>query len=381
MKYIKTYKMKLVARNRTQSIVALVVVLVVAGAGAYLLESSHALSPYVANRAESGTVTAMASVQTCAGSTDGTCVQFGSTINPAPTGPAAPPSGWHVDLADDFNAPLGTGPGEDNLWYPNESWESDPTVNSNNDQCLQTQVDNSSEVSVANGMLNLSAKYEDDVAPAISNTCSAQRNYVAGIVTSSGPAGNTTYKGFTWNPGDGESTWAFEIVSKWPSASPGMWPSFYSSSQSTWTNERDFYEGYDMNHPDLNIDSDWIYQTSSSPNGFAQDWYKNQTTFDPSAAFHRYTYVVYPDQSWSFYIDGVLQTWVGDNGVASSRTGDHLPMDLLINYALRTDTTTPWTDAGIRTYSIKSVAVYQDEANAGQSMTGGGIAPGTVVGN
>ena len=90
---------------------------------------------------------------------------------------------------------------------------------------------------------------------------------------------------------------------------------------------------------------------------------------------HRYTYVVYPNQSWSLYIDGVLQTWVGNNGVAPAHTSVNTPMDLILNYALANTTFT----IGSRNFVINSVAVYQDNAHAGQAMTGGGIAPGTTV--
>jgi hypothetical protein len=109
-------------------------------------------------------------------SSDGKSVYFGSTINPSPTGPSSPASGWHVDLADDFNAVIGTGANEDNLWYPSQSWNPNPATNANGDNEYETEVYNSSQVSVSNGDF-------------------VQRNYVSGIVTT--PTNQADYKGFT----------------------------------------------------------------------------------------------------------------------------------------------------------------------------------------
>jgi hypothetical protein len=305
----------------------------------------------------------------------------GGNINATPTGPATPSSGWHVDFADAFKAPFGTKKGDDNLWYPTQSWNSTPTNNVRGDNGNETEVYNSSQVSVSNGNLVLSAKYQNNVAPATGNGSgtdvnnSVQRNYVSGIVTS--PTNLSGYKGFTWTPGDG-STWAFEIVAQWPVSTGGLWNAFWTSSQSSWLNERDFFEGYSNNYPPGNIDTDWIYQTPYTPYGSGvklQNVYQSQLSFNPAAGMHRYTYLIYPDQSWSLYIDGALQTWVGNDGISPPQSGANVPMDLIINYALNATTFT----SGNHQFLIKSVAVYQDNSHAGQGITGGGIAPGTKV--
>jgi hypothetical protein len=386
---------------------ALIVVLGVVVLGIHYIISSFAASPYGSVNATSGALTSPASEQSCPSGSSGQCILFGNSVNATPTGPAAPLSGWHVDLADGFNRPIGPDIGptttNDNLWYPNVNWQPHPAENTDNLQCFQTQDYSSSQVSAGGGMLSLKAIYSPDAySPATPQTscgqcnvttytsCSPKRNYLSGEVTSSSPKSVPGYKGFTWTPGDGKSTWAFEIVCQWPANSSGLWNTFYTSSVGTWTNERDFFEGYQYNGSTNmpktanNIDSDFIYQTPKTAGNTTlkkhQDIYNYQTAFNPSSGFHRYTYVVYPNQSWSFYIDGVLQTWVGNNGIAPAETGDDNPMDILINYGLRDNTTTPWT-TGTQTMLVKSVAVYQDEANAGQGTTGGGIAPGTVVGN
>jgi hypothetical protein len=280
----------------------------------------------------------------------------GSMVNPAPTGPAVPAGGWVVDFADDFNAPLGTGAGQDNFWYPSQSWNAYPDTDAAGNNSYETEVYNASQVSVSGGLLLLTAVYQ--VTPG--------GDYVSGIVTS--PTGNAGYQGFTWTPGDG-STWAFEIVCQWPVNTGELFNAWWSSTESGWTDERDFFEGHTTQG---GIDTDWIYSTSP----VAQDYYETTLGFDPSAAMHRYTYVVYGDQTWSFFIDGALQTWVGSIGVSPVESSVDAPMELIVNYALSAVTFT----SGTRTFTIDSVAVYQDGAHAGQSTAGGGIAPGTVIG-
>ena len=239
----------------------------------------------------------------------------------------------------------------------------------NGNNATDTEVYNSDEVAVQKGNLVLSARYQHDVAPASGNATGVneanrvQRDFVAGIVSSS--TDEPGYKGFTWTPGDG-STWAFEIDCRFPPDTTGLFNSFWSSSLGTWSNERDFFEA----HSGQRIDSVWIYRTPNTSN-----FYSTTLRFDPSAAMHRYTYVVNPNQSWSLYIDGVLQTWVGVDGMAPPQTSSNTPMELIMNYALNGSGFTSGSDS----FLINSVAVYQDNAHAGRSVNGGGIAPGTVL--
>lgn len=342
--------------------------------GTYLIFSSHAAGPYASVEPESGTLSNGASSVSDSNASNGSYVQFGttSTINPTPTGPATPSGGWHVDLADDFNAQIGTGSGEDNIWYPSQSNNSTPTNTVSGDNPDETEGYNSSQVSVSNGNLVLTAKYQNDVLPASSDG-HVQRNYVSGIVSSTNGQTSAGYKGFDWTPDNG-STWAFEVDAQWPVDTGELWNAWWTSSDnaSGWINERDFFEG----HHSSGIDSDWIYQTGT-PYPFAQDYYNTTLSFNPATSMHRYTYVIYPNQSWSLYIDGALQTWVGNNGIAPVETGQNVPMMLILNYALDATTFT----SGTRSFLINSVAVYQDNDHAGLGTTGGGIAPGTVIGD
>jgi hypothetical protein len=395
-KAIKSFKLKDLTY---QHITAGIVIICVVAIGIHLIISSFAASPFSSIGASSGKLTSPATSQACTGSSNGNCVQFGcaqtSSINTAPCGPPVPVSGWHVDLADGFKAPLGpdtgTETGNDNLWYPSQSSNTDLNNDVNGDNPNETECYNANQVSVAGGDLVLTAKYQYDVAKAgvycggSGTTADVQRNYVSGIVTT--PTDQPGYKGFTWTPGNG-STLAFEIVSQWPLSTGNLWDAFWTSSPAGWTDERDFFEGYSSSNKCGNIDSDWIYQTPDTPLPGAptgtmkklQDFYCNSLGFDPSAQMHRYTYLIYPNQSWSLYIDGVLQTWVGTNGIAPVENNKvDAPMELLINYALNSNATT--FSSGTNQFLIKSVAVYQDTANAGQGITGGGIAPGTSVGS
>jgi hypothetical protein len=62
-----------------QRLLVVLVVLVVAGIGTYLLIGSHAASPYASITADSGTLASSAAKQACSGASDGNCVVFGST--------------------------------------------------------------------------------------------------------------------------------------------------------------------------------------------------------------------------------------------------------------------------------------------------------------
>ena len=298
-------KLKLYDMGPVSKALPMLAILSLAIIGVYYMNASHATSPFVSVGATSGIFSGEATTINDGTASGGSKVHFGATINPAPAGPASPTSGWHVDFADDFNAPLGTGPREDNLWYPNQLWSS-PTSNANGFNGSETEVYNSSQVTTNNGTLALTARYQNDVAPATGNGSGSsssnevQRNYVSGIVTT--PTTQSGYKGFSITLGD-SSTWAFEIECQWPVNTGELWDAFATNSLGTWVNERDFFEG---KSPANYIDTDWIYSTVNT-GGELQDYFHTTLGYDPANAMHRYTYVIYPDQSWSFYIDGALK--------------------------------------------------------------------------
>ena len=304
-------------------------------------------------------------------------------MNPSPTGPAAPAGGWSVALADHFEAPLGTAAGDDNIFYPNISYSNNAATPQYGYNDFELEAYSSSQVQSGNGELVLTAKPDTDSLPASGGHY--QTNYLSGTVNTSTAHTAQGWKGFDWIPAKGE-TWAFEVDAQFPVDTDDMWNAFWTSSENGWTDERDFFEGQATSNE---VDSDNIYSTSP----FAQDWYKDSTPepFDLAASFNRYTYVIYPSGSWSFYINGVQQTWVGNNGIAPAETpgesNPNTPMELIMNYALdyynsatnsHSDTDPNFT-SGTRQFIIKSAAVYEDAANAGQNYVGGGIAPGTTI--
>src|SRR5665213_566722 len=65
--------------KRTKQITSVLVVLIVAIVGTYLLVGSHAATPYASITADKGTLTGAATKQTCSGASDGSCVMFGSS--------------------------------------------------------------------------------------------------------------------------------------------------------------------------------------------------------------------------------------------------------------------------------------------------------------
>ena len=68
--------------KRTQQLTAIIVVLIVAGIGTYLILGSHAATPYASITADKGTLANGATAQTCAGSSNGSCVVFGGSTSP-----------------------------------------------------------------------------------------------------------------------------------------------------------------------------------------------------------------------------------------------------------------------------------------------------------
>src|ERR1039458_7700242 len=69
--------------KRTKQITSVLVVLIVAGVGTYLLVGSHAATPYASITADQGTLANGATKQTCAGASNGNCVVFGGSSGPA----------------------------------------------------------------------------------------------------------------------------------------------------------------------------------------------------------------------------------------------------------------------------------------------------------
>jgi hypothetical protein len=312
------------------------------------------------------------------------------SVNAAPTGPSTPAGGWRVVFADGFGAPIGTGAGQDNFVYPNQNPCCNPAEDHHGNNSNELEVFNSSQVHVGPEGLELIDKYWPNRAPAQGSY--PVRNYVSGSVSTQRQYAVAGWHPFTWRPGGGQS-WAFECNCRLPSNSPmsGVDPGWWSMDPK-WTNEIDFFEEWGWGSGcQLSLLSScltgvsWIYHTAS-PLKVEESYKALYSMFDPSTAFHRYTTVFYPNNTWSEFIDGVLQRWVGVNGVAPAPPYfNKVRMHLLLTNALRDKTSTsgpnpyPGFSSGTRTFSIRSIAVYEDGMHARLGVTGGGVAPGTTI--
>jgi hypothetical protein len=413
---------------------AIIVVVAVAAIGSYLMIASHAATPYASITADQGSLANGATSQSCSGTADNSCAVFGSTtaskatINPTPDGPPAPSGGWSVEYADAFNNPiLGTPQANgfsgtpDNTWYPNRSNNCSNTAGFNNDEM---EAFNCSAVSVNPSTgLTLSCKYTSQNTVMQSGDDPA--NYTCGTVE--GSVGATAgYKFFGFKPGEGQE-WAVQINSQLPpntgEADPGWW-----ATGPPWTEELDFYEEFGgdagcggtwttsnttIKSPARCIpanswiggtDPTWIWNEGISNQGqiSGEESLYQTVGFDPSADYHTYTTVFFPNGSFSEYIDGKIQTWDyvpthGSNYVSCTATNTPPScgtvngppsvnnddfIQLLLSYGLRDDTDgdpDPYFTSGTRDFNIRSVAVYQNATADGANATGTGLAPGTTA--
>jgi hypothetical protein len=288
-----------------------------------------------------------------------------AVVGATPTGPPTPAGGWHVAFADGFGDPLGIGPGEDNFWYPNR-FCCDPGTYQRGFNSNELEVFNSSQVRVGGEGLELIDTHQ-------TNAGGTGKNYVSGTVNTdlSPPAG---YHLFRWTPGNG-GTWAFECVCRLPrntgEEDPGWW-----SSDFYWHDELDFFEFWGWNTSDVyNMGITWIWEVAG---GSIQAEHDLGKELGVSSSFHRYTTVIKPNNGVEEYIDGVRQTWLGRNGVLGPPPSvTVVPMGLKLSNALRGSGSN--FTSGSRSFTIRSIAVYQDGEHAGEGVKQGGVAPGTIV--
>src|SRR5665213_117096 len=131
--------------KRTKQITSVLVVLIVAIVGTYLLVGSHAATPYASITADKGALAGGATKQSCSGASDGSCVMFGSTSTTGGKlrvsvdgttgwGAAIPPvSGYPGNYVSDLFTDIGVkwNRGGGLLGWPSETYASDMSVISN----------------------------------------------------------------------------------------------------------------------------------------------------------------------------------------------------------------------------------------------------------
>jgi len=290
-----------------------------------------------------------------------------AAVSAGPTGPATPPSGWSIAYADAFGAPLGTGPGRDNTFFANNCASSSNCAGFN---ANELEVMNpSAALQTAEG-LKLTCTY----------TGAAQspgsKHYVCGTLRGLAEDPPAGYSFFGWSPGRGQ-TLVFQAIAKFPPNTDEADPAWWSSGPPWNDTEIDFFEGggWSFQHT-AGWKTDPLFTawfaapglTASSP-GFATD---------PSLAFHTYTFELSAKNTYSVWIDGVLQAWAADVGPASPDLS--AKTTLILSYALRT--CLPCRSGfvgGSREFDVRSVAVYEDRAHAGVGIENGRLATGTVV--
>ncbi len=290
----------------------------------------------------------------------------GAQVNAAPTGPPVPASGWHVAFADAFGAKLGYGPGQDSFWFLNKEEPANTYQSGLNSNELQ--VFNSSADRTGPEGLQILETYTP-------NAGGTGKNYVGGLVTTADHASGQ--HPFSWKSG-GATTWAFECVCKWPyntgEADPGWWSDATVNGQE---NEIDFFEGFGWGNTWHSV-KEW---SAAMPTVVGMNYdtvygIEKLLGFDPTTGFHRYTTTLAPNGSKtvvSEYVDGILRSTYEIEYPANRKTFTHL----ILSYALREYPEN--FKAGTRSFDIRSVAVYQDNAHAGEEIQGGGIAPGTTI--
>ena len=290
-----------------------------------------------------------------------------AVVSATPTGPATPAGGWSVEYADGFGAPLGTGAGQDNTWFPNNCIVMTNCPGFNSDEM---EVMNPSAASVTPEGLKLTCTY----------TAAAQqpgaKHYVCGTLRGNSEGRPGGYSYFKWSPGKGQ-TLVFQAIAKFPpntgEADPGWW-----SNGPPWNDtEVDFFEGGGASSDHTTgWKTDWMYTAWFAPphpiankRGFAED---------PSLAFHTYTFEIAPNNTYSVWIDGVPQSWGTNVGPAKPDLAEKAT--LILSYGLRECRCTTGFTSGAREFDVRSVAVYEDKAHEGVGVENAGVAPGTKLG-
>jgi hypothetical protein len=173
-----------------------------------------------------------------------------------------------------------------------------------------------------------------------------------------------TSTNFTYQLGRGAS-FVFQTVAQLPVNIGGEDPGSWSISTTRWPPELDFFEwwgwGTCETKPATCVMGAPVYNSGSG---------QKELYYTPGESgwtqTHTYTTVV-EGSTFTEYIDGV-KTGSFTQSVQTDT------MNLILTHAIRVSTT-PRTS----NFNVRSFVVYEDSAHAGQFVTGGGTAPGTVV--
>jgi hypothetical protein len=182
--------------------------------------------------------------------------------------------------------------------------------------------------------------------------------------------GVDTVNSFSWRPGGGQ-TWAFEVLAKLPPRDWGEDPGWWSTD-TKWTDEIDYFEAWEWEHEEYFAGMPvWKAKTPTAVEVNHEAYKLKSEIGNPEEGFHRYTTVIKPNNEMEEFIDGRYR-W----SVPAPSSMNTPSMHLILTHALRVNTHL----TGSSSFVIRSVAVYQDGADAGRDVEGGGLAPGTVLG-
>jgi hypothetical protein len=304
----------------------------------------------------------------------------GTTVSSAPLGPTAPRGGWSLEYGDAFADQLISS--GDNTWQTNRGT---PLISdghpgdTNGFNYNELETLNPSQDSVQSDGLHLTETYSPNRAPAGDGY--NVRNYVGGTVVS-----NTSGPGFQFMFGGGE-TWAFQVNSKFApdfdggdtngGNDEGWW-----ATDPPWTDEFDFYEHWGWGGSPSTTGDVWVYKTSPFATVENDMQLSTFCACDPSAAFHTYTTIINPNNTFAFFMDG---RQVGPTEPAPPYF-QKVWMNLILSYGLRNPnnsdpTLIPGFTSGSRDFTVRSVSVYEDQGHTGQDVHNPGLAPGTTLSN
>jgi hypothetical protein len=300
-----------------------------------------------------------------------------------PAGVPKPESGWSVEYAEAFGAPLGTGAGEDNTFKAGENnWGCCSNLN-------EVAVERKSQVSTTKAGLELKCEYSATGYGTFEKEGVKRTfHYACGGVSGSGAV-----RPFQLSESGGQ-TLAIVCKGKLPpnegTADPGFCWSYPTSSGV----EVDYLEGFGWG-------SDYTEQWKKSSScvgcylsGGEELCNDGFGTLEPQNIEHTYTEYIKPTSGgkvqFSFWIDGVKQlvekcgseTEIEEVPAYTPSTGKN---HLVSTYGLRKAETAAGTThegAGTgfpNTQLLSSIAVYEDTAHAGVGVENAGVAPGTTV--
>jgi hypothetical protein len=356
-----------------------------------------------------------------AGLEPGAAPQIGPTLPPVvvasePTGPPKPASGWAVVYADGFAAALGTGPGEDNTWFPSmgggpRSSCKTPTYDCRGSNRDELQVFNSSNQSVGPEGLRLKCDFLRAGTEAVNRLSGENKKYYR-CGAADGPV--------CCDPTDAEqsgynaplvkitsgATYVFQVVMQLPLNTNEADPAFWFSGPP--------YDGCcELDMPEATVYGEG--GTGYGTQSFRWNWFAGTEEIiwglpnDPERDFHTYTTQLAPGAvrgKWRLrvWIDGVPQTLydkaegcgrppnscgkIASREVTAPTTPNKNP--LILQYAVREANGN--ASGGIskkfkrpgeeRSMYVRSVAIYQDGAheNVGIEKPSAGVAaPNTLI--